>query len=338
MNRIGGIAKGIDRRQFLKALAGSWAALSTGVLSGSCSRQGPSTAVFIGKVQKYEAEIASVILDGLKELGITRAEIEGKRILLKPNLVEPHAGLAQINTHPFVVHGAIEAFKRLGAALVIVGEGPGHYRDTHLVLEESGLSQVLSADRVAFHNLNDEAWCSMTNLGRTTKLKELILPVTLKQVDWIVSMPKLKTHHWAGVTLSMKNLFGVMPGMFYGWPKNVLHWEGIDKSIADINATVKPHFAIVDGVIGMEGDGPIMGKPKQVGALIMGRNLVAVDATCSRVMGIDPRKVRHLSVASKRLGPIRETSIAQRGETLGTVRKDFELLDHIPALKGLRLK
>ena len=74
-------------------------------------------------------------------------------------------------------------------------------------------------------------------------------------------MPKLKTHHWAGVTLSLKNFFGCMPGRVYGWPKNVLHVRGIPESILDINAAVRPHLAIVDGIVGMEGDGPIMGDP-----------------------------------------------------------------------------
>ena len=90
-------------------------------------------------------------------------------------------------------------------------------------------------------------------------------PATLRRADLIVSLPKLKTHHWAGVTLSMKNLFGVMPGVCYGWPKNVLHHAGIPQSILDINAAVRPHLAIVDGIVGMEGDGPIMGTPAAAG-------------------------------------------------------------------------
>ena len=127
-------------------------------------------------------------------------------------------------------------------------------------------------------------------------LKTLSFPVTLQQVDWIVSLAKLKTHHWAGVTLSLKNLFGVMPGIVYGWPKNVLHQAGIQPCILDIAATLKPHFAIVDGIVGMEGDGPIMGTPKEAGVLVMGRNLTAVDATCARIMGIDPYRVKYLSL------------------------------------------
>ena len=101
----------------------------------------------------------------------------------------------------------------------------------------------------------------------------------------------MKKHDGAGATLSMKNLFAVMPGIYYGWPKNVMHHVEIEKSILDINMTLNPHFAIVDGIVGMQGDGPIMGDPKQVGVLGMGRDLAAIDATCCRIMGIDPNKV-----------------------------------------------
>ena len=68
---------------------------------------------------------------------------------------------------------------------------------------------------------------SFPNAGGSTRLSTLTFPVTLRQVDWVVSVAKMKTHHWAGVTLSMKNLFGLLPGIYYGWPKNVLHWMGI---------------------------------------------------------------------------------------------------------------
>jgi uncharacterized protein (DUF362 family) len=135
----------------------------------------------------------------------------------------------------------------------------------------------------------------------------------------------------------MKNLFGIMPGIVYGWPKNVLHWAGIHESILDITATVKPHLAIVDGIMGMQGDGPIMGTPVQANVLVMGRNLPAVDATCARVMGIDPKKIPYLRRASGRLGAIRDSNIIQRGENIASVRKDFQLLDFIPAHIGIRL-
>ena len=109
---------------------------------------------------------------------------------------------------------------------------------------------------------------------RYTKVGKLYLPATVLGADLLVSMPKLKSHHWAGVTLSLKNMFGIVPGLIYGWPKNVLHWEGIESSILDINAALTvPRFNIVDGIIGMEGNGPIQGDAKHVGALVFGADL-----------------------------------------------------------------
>jgi uncharacterized protein (DUF362 family) len=147
----------------------------------------------------------------------------------------------------------------------------------------------------------------------------------------------MNSHPWAGDTLAMKNLFGVMPGIAYGWPKNVLHWAGISQSILDINATVKPHLAIVDGIVGMEGDGPIMGDPVKSNVLVIGRNFPAVDATCARIMGISPQKIPYLKNASGRLGSIKRSNIEQRGESISSVQKEFKLLDNIPAHGGIRL-
>ena len=115
----------------------------------------------------------------------------------------------------------------------------------------------------------------------------------------------------------------------------MLHHAGIPESILDINAAVRPHLAIVDGIIGMEGDGPIMGTPTAVGVLVMGTNLPAVDATAARLMGINPWRVAYLAGASGRLGPIAERHIAQRGETIAALVQPFELLDH-PSFAGLR--
>ena len=91
------------------------------------------------------------------------------------------------------------------------------------------------------------------------------MPRILRETEVVVSMPKLKTHHWVGVTMSLKNCFGCMPGRVYGWPKDVFHVRGIPESILDISAAVRPSLAIVDGIVGMQGDGPIMGDPVQLG-------------------------------------------------------------------------
>ena len=292
---------------------------------------------FVAKVRDYQLDIADILVRGMREIGVEPDELKGKRILLKPNLVETALGAPHINTHPLVLRGAIEAFLRFGVATVMVAEGPGHRRDTLAVYEESGLADVLTADRIPFHDLNYITGYDLPNAGRQSSMRTLTFPALFREVDWIVSVAKMKTHHWTGATLSMKNLFGVMPGIYYGWPKNVLHQAGIENSILDINATLKPHFAIVDGIVGMEGDGPIMGDPKKAGVIVMGRNLPAVDATCCRIMDIDPYKVSYLERTDNWLGPISEAAIEQRGEAIASVRTTFNLIETIPAHQGLRL-
>jgi uncharacterized protein (DUF362 family) len=330
--------EGFTRREFLYASLGG-VCLASGIhyFGPKIFRRRWKETVFIATVPDYNSNIENAILTGFKELAVTAAEIRGKRILLKPNLVETDAGAIHINTHPAVVYGAAQVFLKLGAEKIIVAEGPGHCSDSLLVLEESGMAEMLWSERIPFVDLNYDSVYSVPNVGKFTSMKALTFPGTLQKVDWVVSMAKMKTHHWAGVTLSMKNLFGVMPGSYYGWPKNVLHYAGINGSILDIVTTLKPNFAIVDGIVGMEGDGPIMGTPKPVGVLVMGRNLSAVDATCARVMGIDPHRIKYLAEAAKHIGPVFKSDINQVGETIASVQADFALIDKIPAHRGLRL-
>jgi len=251
-NKIGNTSKtnGMSRRGFFIS---TFVGVIGGLLGMSFLKYNNQmrSDVFIAKIANYTDDIASVILSGMKELNVNPSEIKGKRVLLKPNLVEVIKGASHINTHPLVIRGAIEVFLKLGASRVIVAEGQGHVRDSYYVLEESGLADVLYEGQIPFIDLNNDTLFTLANYGRYSRLKELTFPQTLRQVDIIVSMAKMKTHHWAGVTLSMKNMFGVMPGIVYGWPKNVLHHAGIERSILDINATIKPHFAIVDGITGV---------------------------------------------------------------------------------------
>jgi uncharacterized protein (DUF362 family) len=161
----------------------------------------------------------------------------------------------------------------------------------------------------------------------------IYLPRTALAADLVVSIARMKTHHWAGATLSMKNLFGVVPGAVYGWPKNHLHQVGIGPCIAELNRVFPRRFAIMDGIVGMEGNGPIQGRARPCGVLVMGSDLAAVDATCCRIMDIDPGKIEYLQLASGE-GHVHEPSIQQRDESIAPVRTPFEL---IPEFSHLRL-
>jgi uncharacterized protein (DUF362 family) len=233
-----------------------------------------------------------------------------------------------------LVAAAVEAFRSMGAASVEIAEGPGHRRNTLEMAEAAGYFGFIANFEKRFTDLNVDDVSRVKLRSPRSALKSLYLPNTALGADLLVSMPKMKTHHWVGATLSMKNFFGLVPGGVYGWPKNILHWAGIPQCIADLHAAFPRHFAIVDGIVGMEGNGPIQGKPKAVGAIVAGADMVAVDATCCHVMGIDPSRVEYLKLAETG-GQTEEANVHQIGEPIRAVRADFEL---IKQFEHLRLK
>jgi uncharacterized protein (DUF362 family) len=292
------------------------------------SFQRPASRVVIRRAADYQHELGEIILESLKEFQLP---VRGKTVLLKANLV----GLDPqniMNTHPVVVAATRESFLRLGASEVFIGDGPAMDRDTEAILESVNLSGFVGPLAGIFRDLNLDDVSRVPLPTRASRLKELYLPKTALGVDFLVSVAKLKTHHWAGVTLSLKNMFGIVPGGCYGWPKNVLHWAGIDNSILDINAAARPDFAIIDGIIGMEGNGPIQGTPKPAGVLLFGDDPVAVDATACRVMGLKPEKVPYLDRASTLLGHLEASKIHQLGEKVEAVRTSFSVLSDFQAL------
>jgi uncharacterized protein (DUF362 family) len=328
----------MNRREFIKVSA--VASLSS--LVGGCRpsvrwdrdayRKIATSRVAILEAKSYQAPLEEIIRRGIQ---LFKLDLKGKRIVLKPNLVE-FDPKGVINTHPSVIEAAIRSFRSLGAREVVVAEGPGHRRDSEYLLTASGIYDVINEHRVRYVDLNTDDVRRTKLRSSFTNLRELFLPETLFNADLLVSMPKLKTHHWAGVTLSLKNMFGVIPGSVYGWPKNALHWAGIHGSILDINSSLPiPQFAIVDGIVGMEGNGPLQGQAKQSGVLVLGDDLVAVDAIAARLMTIEPRKIEYLELADRFLGNISHERIELVGERLERFQQNYRVIEDFQSLKVL---
>lgn len=294
----------------------------------------PKAKVFIARQQRYDRAIAATIRDGLMATGVEPKMFRGRRVLLKPNMVEPSRRISHMTTHPAVIVAAAEVFKNWGAT-VSVGEAPGHVRDTEMALVESGVADAVDDAGTRFADLNYEPVAWRPNRGGRSSLDGFWFPRSVAEADFIVSMPKMKTHHWMGLTATMKNLYGVLPGLVYGWPKNVLHHAGIPQTVYDINASLPQLIGIVDGIDCMEGDGPILGSRKAMGLIIVGRNLPAIDATVGRIMGLAPEHVPYLALANGQLGPIAESRIEQMGERWRDVASPFKVLDQ-PHLKRMR--
>jgi uncharacterized protein (DUF362 family) len=329
----------INRRQFIAGTAaGGAAALIGGCKDGAYAPSDTPGRALIATADGYGGDLTGLLKDAIGQF--RDVAIRGKRVLLKPNLVETTTTDRPINTHPAVIAAAAAALRTLGARSVVVADGPGHRRDIELVLAQSGYAEMLRAADLTFVDLNHQGVMAVANRGGRTMLKELHLPAAIHEADLVVSVAKLKTHHWVGATLSMKNLFGVMPGIVYGWPKNVLHRCGrpmalsIHQCIADICQTVRPGLAIIDGITGMEGDGPIMGTARPTGCVIVSDQLASADATAATIMGMQPHRIRYLRYAdASGLGGTNPGTIAQRGEQIARFAGRFELLPHLMFLR-----
>ncbi|HEY1203401.1 MAG: DUF362 domain-containing protein [Bryobacteraceae bacterium] len=306
------------------------AGAAAGALAGCSRTHAPAPLVSIIRAGSYSQDL----LDPIRRLVAEhKVDVRGKRVVLKPNLVEFDAGTT-INTHPAVVAAALEAFRSLGAAEVRIAEGPGHRRNTLELAEAAGYFQAIPQFEKLFTDLNLDDVARVRVPGARSRMKSYYLPRTALAADLLVSIPKMKCHHWVGATLSMKNLFGLVPGGVYGWPKNVLHWAGIEECIADLHGLFPRTFALVDGIVGMEGNGPIQGTPKAVGAIIGGADPVAVDATCCRIMRIDPTLIPYLQMTEDN-GQTGAARVHQIGEPVRAVQTEFRL---IPMFGALRLR
>src|SRR6266478_5273664 len=293
----------VDRRTLLAGTAAvaAGAALSRRFFQPPyhSMRRPAHSRVAILRASAYDAKLEEILMQGLRLFGL---DLSNRSVLLKPNLVDYIPGDA-INTHPLMVTAAVECFRRLGARRVVVAEGPGHQRDTHLLLSESGYAEQLKEQNVL-------------------------------DSDFVVSMPKMKTHHWSGVTLSLKNMFGVVPGAKYGWPKNILHWKGIHQCVVDLCATVPIHFVVADGIVGMEGNGPLNGAARMLGTIVLADDPVAADATCARLMGINPDGVLHIHETAKFLGNSSLEFIEQLAEAVQSPETPFHV---VPEFEHLRM-
>jgi uncharacterized protein (DUF362 family) len=316
------------RREWLAASAG---AAGAAVLTGctKLERVVPSV-VSVVRAPAYD----QTIYDTVRRMVASHSlDVRGKRVLLKPNLVEFEPE-SSINTHPLLVHAVYEAFRALGPSAIHIAEGPGHRRNTLDLAEAAGYFKTIPRFEDLFVDLNLDDVTRVRPAHQFSRLDKLYLPNLALGADLLVSIAKMKTHHWVGATLSMKNLFGVVPSGVYGWPKTVLHWAGINECIADLHDIFDHQFAMVDGIVGMEGNGPIQGTPKHAGVLVAGSDPVSVDATCCRIMRLDPLQIEYLRLASGDMDThVTERNIQQIGETIAAVATPFEPPPDFPHLR-----
>ncbi|MFH1397620.1 MAG: DUF362 domain-containing protein [Candidatus Omnitrophota bacterium] len=277
-----------------------------------------NSKVSIARCNSYES---SLVCDAVRKSidllgGINNFIRPGSKVLVKPNLLSANVPEAGITTHPEVVRGAIRVLKGINCK-IFVGDSPDALVNSpekvDNVYEKTGIKAICQQEGVELVKFDNQRW-----MGK--------FPLTnwLDECDYLVNIPKFKTHQLTLLTGAVKNLFGLIPGTYkIELHKNKFNPEYFSDMLVDLFEQVKPTLNIIDGIIAMEGEGPgSSGKLRDLNLILVSSDAVAVDSVLARIMGIDPFLVLTNKEAAKRLLGVADfKDITIVGEKLNEVSK-----------------
>ncbi len=240
-----------------------------------------------------------------------------ERVLVKVNFISTKTWETGATTDPMVVEAIITTLGDLPVEVYVV-ESDATMTNADKAFDVTGMKEMCERNGVGWINLRHVKETVTLPVPEAEALKEIKVPRIVTE-SAIISAAKLKTHSETGVTLGMKNMFGLLPDKF----KAKYHARGIGKVVVDINTVLRPALTVIDGFVAMEGRGPVHGKPVQMDLIIAGVDPVATDAAACRVMGIDPHKIWYIHRAhEKGLGEIEDFEIV--GDDIENVRRKFK--------------
>ncbi|MBQ4542898.1 MAG: DUF362 domain-containing protein [Clostridia bacterium] len=220
-------------------------------------------------------------------------DFQGKKVVLKPNLLAKRAPDMGVTTQPSFVIAASEYFSQKGAEVIIADSPGGVYHPTLL----KSLYKVCRMDEAPLAQLNFNVE------SETVKLedKEFSIIKPLVEADVIVNLARMKTHTLCDMTAAVKNLFGSIPGL----TKAEYHAKYPNKKVfsemlVDLCLANAPQINIIDGVVGMEGEGPANGTPIKTGVIIGSANPFAADCLCAELMGFNEDEVDTVRISRER--------------------------------------
>ena len=256
--------------------------------------------VFFASAPRYELELVEQAVEQVLQNLAAAGQLEGKRVLLKPNLLAKHTPERAVTTHPVLVQAVIRAVRRRKAASIMLADSPGGIYNPALVrsiYKASGLEQVCQQEGVELYTQ-----CKSRMVPVNTPLvKEFELLEPVLDCDVIINLPKLKTHMMTGLSAATKNLFGCIPGLRKAeWHMRYPDRERFGGMLVDLLQTVKPSFAVLDGILAQEGDGPAGGTPRMVGLVAASEDHLQMDLALCHMLNLDPKQVPYLKAAMDR--------------------------------------
>jgi len=238
------------------------------------------------------------------------------KVLIKVNFITDKTWDTGATTNHIVVEAIIKKLKDLPVKVYVV-ESDASMTNADKAFEKTGMKDMCIRNGVEWLNLRHVKDKVKLAVPNGEALKSITVPRLVTE-SAVISAAKLKTHVNTGVTLGMKNMFGLLPDKL----KGKYHLKGISKVVVDINTVLHSALTVIDGFVGMEGNGPIDGTPVQMDLIIAGTDPVATDATACRVMGINPYEIAHIRKAyEKGLG---KSEAQILGDKLETVKRNFK--------------
>ena len=250
----------------------------------------------------------------------------GSKVLIKPNLLRPKHPKYAVTTHPEVIRAIIRLLKEKNCK-ISVGDSPG-FHDAVTTAKVCGIIDVCKEEDVPFVTFKKK---KVYLYKEAILMKRFELSSIVDEVDYIINVPKLKTHVMMGVTLAVKNTFGFVVGL----NKSQLHFKLEDKEkfasmLVDLNNLVKPSINIMDGIIGMEGEGPGNGDPVNSGIISASYDSLAMDIVMCKAIGFEPLDIwtNKIALSRKENDFIKKIEIV--GESLEDVKIKFKPCEQKP--------
>jgi uncharacterized protein (DUF362 family) len=283
-------------------------------------------AVFLEEIRKYRtSRIVAALERATDSLNLDFSQ--KRSALIKPNLVTGKRPRSAVVTHPCVTEAVVVFLRERGVTEITIADGPGIGLDSDWVFEKSGYTALARKLDVPLVSFND-----LPRRTRTWKYGEIGVPELLEDVDLYVNVPKLKTHGYSTMTLSIKN----HKGMLSQEDKKLDHQLGLHEPLVE-QAKLRPADLIVlDGIVGLEGDGPLNGRPVRSGIFAVSTNMLELDAAAAGLAGIDPREIAHLRIAEEQglgtlspeiIGSAPRHSFMRANEKFGRVARIYSWRD-----------
>jgi len=274
------------------------------------------------------AQVEAAIRRSVDLLGGMSAFVRpGQKVLLKPNLLRSLPPEKATTTHPTVVAAVAKLVIEVGGKPIIVESPGGPYTGIYLrnVYQRTGMVQAAEISGAELNNDFESVQVSNPD-GVVLHRLDVVKPLT--EVDIVINLAKLKTHNLTTLTLAVKKLFGLIPGVLkVGYHSKLQSRERFAEGLVDIALYAKPALNIIDAVIGMEGEGPSGGDPRFIGAILAGANVFDVDIAAATLVGCDPLRVLTTYVATKRdLTTGKAEDLEWLGDPLDTLKvQDFRM-------------